>query len=492
MQRRDFLQLSGIVTLGTLTSGCYSQKTHMPQEKKATKEKVQRPTAVKKRVVIVGGGFGGMNTVTSIKQNDPDNKIEVLLIEKNNHYFTCPMSNALLSGSEQFKKDDFLFYYWDLQKKYDIEVLHTEVIDIDRNTKSVETIQESIYYDYLVLAPGIEYDYKTEFTHWDEAKIRRASLEAPGGLISDGGVEHANLLAQLEAFKNEGGEGEIVIIPQRTKLYKNLQESVAYKSLVRCAPASYERACMIADWIKRNNLVGKAKVVILDSASAPQAKAPAFLQTFSDLYKDIIEYVGGFDLIDVDFDTKEILYRDMDDDLEYFVAKRKYSVLNLIPLQRASSLIAMAGLKTNSWGGAFLAKQKLTSVSDSSVYVIGDSAVFEKGFYNDNPKKRGGVPAAAQTAYNLGKEAGYMIAQRVLEGKDLSLGEFSAGCFSMVKVDPRKLGISINKKFSYNRKGDMIISEEVEQVDGKYYHTIAGEGVVDWFKGVTGDTFAKF
>jgi sulfide dehydrogenase [flavocytochrome c] flavoprotein chain len=492
MQRRDFLHLSGLATLGTFASGCGLQKTNEVPEKKDANLKTQRKRAEKKRVVIVGGGFGGMNTATSIKQNDPENRIEVVLIEKNTHYFTCPMSNTLLSGSKQFQKDDFLFYYWDVQKKYDIEVLHAEVIAIDRESQSVETLRENIEYDYLVLAPGIEYDYKTEFSHWDEAKIRRASLEAPGGLISDGGVEHANLLAQLEEFKDAGGEGEIVIIPQRTKIYKNLQESVEYKSLVRCAPASYERACMIGDWIKRNGLEGKAKVVLLDSASAPQAKAPAFLQTFSDLYKDVIEYVGGFDLIDVDFDTKEILFRDMDDDLEYFIAKRKYSVLNLIPLQKASSLIEMAGLKTNSWGGALLAKQKLYSMSDNRVYVIGDSAVFEKGYYKDKPKKRGGVPAAAQTAYNLGKEAGYMIAQRILEGKDLPLGKFAAGCFSMVQVDPSKLGISINKKFSYNKKGEMLISEEVEQVNKKYYHTIAGEGIVDWFGGVTGDTFAKF
>jgi len=492
MKRRDFLHLSAYATLGTLASGCSTQIASLPEEKTSEVAKTQRPKTQKKHVVIVGGGFGGMNTATSIKQNDPHNEIEVLVIEKNPHYFACPMSNTLLSGSTEFQKENFMFYYWDVQKKYDIEVLHAEVVNIDRDNKSVNTTKESFLYDYLVLAPGIVYDYKTEFIHWDDAKIRRAQIEAPGGLISDGGVEHANLLAQLEEFKNAGGEGEIVIIPQRTKLYKNLQESVEYKSLVRCAPASYERACMIGDWIKRNKLVGKAKVFILDSASAPQAKAQAFLQTFKDLYSDVIEFVGGFDLIDVDFDTKEILYRDMDDDLEYFVARKKYSVLNLIPLQKASPLIKMADLKSNKWGGAILEKQKLYSVSDDSVYIIGDSAAFEKGFYKGKPQKRGGVPAAAQTAYNLGKEAGYMIAQRVLNSQDLALGKFSAGCFSMVQVDPRKLGISINKKFSYDKKGGMIISEDVEQVDGKFYHTIAGEGVVDWFNGVTGDTFAKF
>lgn len=491
MQRRDFLQLSGLATLTAVASGC-SVKEQNRSITKSEESVSLRQKSAKKRVVIVGGGFGGMNTATAIKQNDLEDKIEVVVIEKNPHYFACPMSNTLLSGSDQFKKENFIFYYWDLQKKYNIELLHAEVLDIDSIEKKVKTTQENIVYDYLVLAPGIEYDYKKEFPHWNEAKIRRAKVEAPGGLISDGGVEHANLLAQLEEFKKSGGEGEIVIIPQRTKLYKNLQESVKYKSLVRCAPASYERACMIGDWIKNNGLVGKAKVVILDSSSAPQAKASAFLQTFKDLYEGVIEYVGGFDLIDIDFDKKEIQYKDLNDDLDYYVAKRSYAVLNLIPLQKASSLIEKAGLKANHWGGALLAKRKLYSVSDSSIYVIGDSAVLQKGYFAQNPKKKGGVPAAAQTAYNLGKEAGYMISERILKGEDLNLGDFSAGCFSMVQVAPNKLGISITKEFSFDKEGAMVIEEKVSYKDGKYYNAIAGEGIVDWFGGVTGDTFAKF
>ena len=486
MQRRDFLQLSGLATLGAVVNGC-STTASMP----STNKKI-RKTDKKPRVVIVGGGFAGINTATAIKQNDPKDQIEIILIEKNSHYFACPMSNTLLSGSKEFRKENFIFYYFDLQRKYNIELIHTEVLDINREEKVVVCTQEELRYDYLVLAPGIEYDYKKEFPHWDEMKIRRAKVEAPGGLISDGGVEHANLLAQLEEFKQNGGEGEIVIIPQRTNLYQNMQKSIQYKSLVRCAPAPYERACMIADWIKRNNLVGKAKVVILDSALAPQAKASAFMQTFNDLYEGIIEYVSGFNLIDVDFDKKEIYYKELNEDLDYYKEKRSYSILNLIPLQKASGLIKRAALKTNHWGGALLADRKLYSVSDSSIYVVGDSAVFTKGYYAQNPKRKGGVPAAAQTAYNLGKEAGYMISERILKAKDLDLGHFSAGCFSMVQIDPNKLGISINKKFSFDKKGVMVIEEEVSYENGKYYNDIAGEGIVDWFNGVTGDTFAKF
>ena len=249
---------------------------------------------------------------------------------------------------------------------------------------------------------------------------------------------------------------------------------------------------MIGDWIKRNNLVGKATVSILDSSPRPQAKSAAFEQVFKELYDGIINYLGGFDLIDVDFKTKEITYRGINDDADYIKSTRKYDILNLMPLQAASPLIKLAGLKTNIWGGAILKPKKMYSITDDKVFVVGDSAVFKKGHFSDNPKKKGGVPAAAQTAYSLGKETGQILAKRILNNKDIDLIKFSASCFSMVTTLPIKKGISITKDFSYDKKGDMIIEESVPMIDGKYYNTVGGESLPAWFDGVTMDTFAKF
>jgi len=233
MNRRNFLNLSAVSAAAFASRGC-SVKT---VQSKSILDKQLRSAKSKPRVVIVGGGFGGLNTASAIKQNDPQNKIEVIVLEKNPTYFVCPMSNTLLSGDSTFKKDDFIFNYANVQLEYKFDVIHSEVLDIDRAHKSISTTQGILEYDYLVLALGISYDYKVEFPTW-----------------SDSGVEHAILISQLEKFKQNGGKGEIVIILPRTRLIKDLNKSVKHKSLMRCKLAAYERACMIGDWIKRNDL----------------------------------------------------------------------------------------------------------------------------------------------------------------------------------------------------------------------------------------------
>ncbi|MBN2896840.1 MAG: NAD(P)/FAD-dependent oxidoreductase [Campylobacterales bacterium] len=491
MKRRDFLTLGAVGVVASVT-GC-AHKNEKALHVSLSSNCSLQPIKPKKgkRVVVVGGGFGGLNIASTIKANDPANAIEVIVIERNQNYFSCPMSNTLLSGDPYFKREMFLFDYTAAQLTYHYEVLHGEVVDIDRAKKRVFTSKGCLEYDLLVLAPGIEYDYQVEFPHWDEAKIRQAKLLAPGGLASDVGVEHSILLKHLQTFKEGGGVGNIVIIPPRTRIMKSLEQSVAHASLNRCAPAAYERACMIANWIKKEGLVGKAKVTVLDSSPRPQAKPEAFEQTFEALYKDIIEYVGGFDLLDVDFDTKKIAYRTIDDNMDYIREEMHYDVLNLIPIQRASGLIAHAGLQTNSWGGAILAPRKFYSITDDTVYVIGDSADYGKGSFKDNPKKKAGVPAAAQTAYSSAKVAGVMIARRLLEGKDEVVETFSASCFSMVQSSIKRLGVAIYKDFYFNESG-MIIDEEVPKVRGKFYSELAGDGLIGWYEGITADTFAHF
>ncbi len=497
MKRRTFIGFAGATAMATL-SGCATKDKIQKIEETNLKDTHTFNTSLeqmraknKKRVVVIGGGFAGLNTASAIVASDPKKDIEVIVIERNQHYFVCPMSNTLLSGDSKFKKDDFVFDYTNVQREYKFEVIQAEVVDIDRTKQQVYTSAGYLEYDFLVMAPGIEYNYKAEFPNWSDAKIRQARLEAPGGLISDSGVEHARLIQQLSAFKDNGGEGVIAIVPPRPKITKSLEESSAYKSLQRCKPAPYERACMIANWIRKNGLVGKAKVLILDNSARPQAKSAAFESVFKELYSDIIEFIGGFDLMDVDFDKKEITYRSINDDADYIKSTMKYDVLNLIPLQKASSLISMTGLKTNAWGGAVLAKRKFYTVTDNKVYVLGDSAFYGKGVFRNNPKKKAGIPAAAQTSYSSAKIAGEMIAKRLLNNVDEPIKKFSASCFSMVKSDGDRFGIAIYKDFEFTDKG-FIIDENVPKLNGKYYNTIAGEGLLGWFEGITADTFATF
>jgi len=489
MNRRTFLNLAALGGAAAVSGFAAAPEAAAPET--APRAEALRPKS-KQRVVIVGGGFGGLNTAATIKSYDPENALEVIVLERNRTYFACPMSNTLLSGDPRFSREMFLFDYVDAQLEYGYEVIQAEVTGIDRASRRVATSKGALEYDLLVLAPGIEYDYTSEFPHWSPEKVRRARLEAPGGLESDVGVEHAILIRQLEAFKARGGEGVIAIVPPRLNFTPSLEQSLPHKSVQRCKPAPYERACMIGNWIKANGLVGKAKVLVLDNAARPQAKPAAFEQVFDELYKGIVEYRGGFDLMDVDFETKELLFRDIDDNAEYIHARLKYDVLNLIPVQRASGLIAKAGLKTNAWGGAVLAKRRFYSVSDDRVYVVGDSAFHGTGSFSDDPKKKAGVPAAAQTAYSTALEAGRMIAERLLKGVDAPVEKFSASCFSMVRSDKEvQLGIAIEKDFCFDAKG-MTITERIPKEHGRYYTVTAGEGIVGWFSAVTSATFARF
>ena len=109
MKRRDFMGLAGLTAISTL-SGC-SLNSATPENKQenltnktdgfnASLKQMRAKT--KKRVVVIGGGFGGLNTASAIVATDSNKEIEVIVLERNQHYFVCPMSNTLLSGDSKF------------------------------------------------------------------------------------------------------------------------------------------------------------------------------------------------------------------------------------------------------------------------------------------------------------------------------------------------------------------------------------------------------
>jgi len=110
----------------------------------------------KRRVVVVGGGFGGATTARYLKQYAPD--LEVLLIEQNRQYVTCPSSNLVLSGLMQMSA--ITHGYSRLARQQGVRVVHAVVTGIDPVTRYVETAQGKIAYDRLVVAPGIDFAYE--------------------------------------------------------------------------------------------------------------------------------------------------------------------------------------------------------------------------------------------------------------------------------------------------------------------------------------------
>jgi thioredoxin reductase len=485
--RRSFFKFLTASAGATLISNASESK---PSEKL---EQVLKPKNKKQtRVVVIGGGMGGLTVAESIKDNDPDNKIEVIVLERNAHYFTCPMSNTLFGEIKEVEKEKipFMYDYTLAEKNHNIDVIITEVIGADVKKKTVTTTSGMIDYDYVVVAPGIDYNYKKLFPHWDQTQIQRAMKETPAAMYSDSGKEKRNLLNQLHEWKKEGGEGYFVIVPPKG-------------GKVRCKPASYERACMVSEFIQKYNLPGK--VVLLDNSPKPQSKGPKFIEVFIRYHKDTIVFNGmsgaemlhriekaGYtlenfkkkenfikvedtfatcDVKDVDFDKKEIsfIYADNFDD-EGTKRTIKYHVANIIPYHRGNKTAEFFDVKRDSWGGIVCAPAKTYSVSNSSVYTAGDIM----GYHKLNP--------SAQTSVSVGLLTGESIAKRILTNKDeLDFTRAGITCFSMVSADPLK-AIEISKEIMVTKDG----------IAKPAHTTMAfrdGMGLIGWFQAIVETPF---
>jgi thioredoxin reductase len=472
MNRRDFIQTIGLgacaLSLQANTNTNERQNTH---------------------VVIVGGGIGGINTAQSIKANDPDNKIDVTILERNHTYFACPLSNTLFGEIKEVIEDEKISFKYDYKstiKNHNINVIITEVIDADIENKTITTSNGIINYDYVVVATGISDDYQKSFPNWSMSKISRAKKETPSGMISDSGVEKEILLKQMQEWKDNGATSDFIIVPP-------------FGGKVRCKPAPYERACMVSEFIKKHNL--KAKVQILDNSSSPKAKGAKFIDMFIKYHSDTIVFNGmsGTDMLDrikkagfnqnnfkqkdnfkiveeyfasakvndVDFDNKYIetkIYDNFDDDDGRDV-KIKYDIANIMPRHKANITTDLFNVKKDKWGGIICAPERMYSITNNTVYAVGDVVGFHK------------LSPSAQVSASMGLLLGESIANRVLKNIDyLDMTQAGITCFSMVASNPLK-AIEIAKKIKITKNGQ-----------AKPYGTTTsftdGYGLIGWYQAV--------
>lgn len=151
INRRDFNK----ILLGT-TALSFAACTGMPD--------LSLP-ANRKRVVIVGGGFGGATAAKYLKKFSPET--EVFLIEQNKEYHTCPFSNTVIAG---MNKIDYIKHdYKTLQSKYKVIVMHEKVKKVDGATNNV-ILEDgtAIPYTKAIVAPGIDFKYEKGYVEGSE------------------------------------------------------------------------------------------------------------------------------------------------------------------------------------------------------------------------------------------------------------------------------------------------------------------------------------
>ncbi|CAA6815732.1 MAG: Sulfide dehydrogenase [flavocytochrome C] flavoprotein chain precursor (EC [uncultured Sulfurovum sp.] len=311
--RRDFMKFLGLGSLATVVPTVSSAET-IPH------------------VVVVGGGFAGATCAKYLKMWG-GSSIDVTVIEANSTYVSPILSNLVLNG--QKTTSDLSFTYGSYSSKYGINMVHSTVNAVDKTNQTLTLANgNTVNYDKLVLAPGIDFMKTNDY---DISKVPHAWKAG----------EQTNLLkAQIDAMND--GDTFTMTIP-----------AAPY----RCPPGPYERACVVADYLKNTKGHTNSKVVVLDANAKIIVEEETFGAKFSEYG---VEYKPSTTVTNVDDTSKTVTY------IEAGSSKTLAStVLNVIPNQKAASVIFTAGVNSGNW--APINPLSYESVLASGIYVIGDS-----------------------------------------------------------------------------------------------------------------------
>ena len=328
MQRRHLLQ--GLIAGGTLgLAGCAS---------------LGGTSASKAKVLVIGGGYGGTTASKYIRLLS-DYTIDVMMVEPNRQFVSCPVSNLVIGG--QRKMADITNPYNGLSDKHGVRIVHDMVTSVDAVKKTATLAGGTVVqYDKLVMSPGIDF-------MWDQTEGLKAAHEAGQILHAwKAGAETVALRQQLEAMRDGGTYA--ITIPEAP---------------YRCPPGPYERASVIAAYFKKAK--PKSKVLILDGNPDVTSKGPLFKKAWAELYGGMVEYRPQHKAIGVDAKTRTVKFEVQDD--------VKADVLNVLPVMRAGALAVHTGLANANARWCHVNFLNFESTAAKDIYVIGDAIQIAQG-----------------------------------------------------------------------------------------------------------------
>jgi sulfide dehydrogenase [flavocytochrome c] flavoprotein subunit len=284
-----------------------------------------------KRVVVIGGGWGGATAAKHVRLLDPS--IEVILFEPNRTFVSCPFSNLVLSGVRSL--DSLTFDYRGLAR-HGVKVQHETVGAIDPPARRVRIGDGYVEYDRLVVSPGVDFQ-------WEQVEGLR---EAQDRVLHawKAGPQTAELARQIQAMP-DGGVFVLTVPP------------VAY----RCPPGPYERISQVAWYLTKAK--PRSKVIVLDANPNIVSKTALFRAAWR-AYPNI-DYRASSKVVKVDAGARTVT-TELGDTV-------KYDVLNLIPPQRAGAIAVQADLVNADKRWCEVDHVTYESVKHPRVHVIGDA-----------------------------------------------------------------------------------------------------------------------
>ncbi|GIL41628.1 NAD(P)/FAD-dependent oxidoreductase [Roseiterribacter gracilis] len=390
------------------------------------------------KVVVVGGGFAGATAARFLRRENP--KLHVTLVEPNATFIACPFSNEVLVGLRELSAQQFRY---DALKREGIQIVQQAATAIDADTRTVTLSDKTVLsYDRLILAPGIDLDWKA-LPGYDEAAAQRMPHAWKAG-------EQTTLLRrQLEAMQ----DGGTVVIS-------------APPNPFRCPPGPYERASLIAWYLKTKK--PRSKLIVLD-AKDQFSKQRLFTAAWKQLYPDNLEWVSlsqGGKVTSVDPSTNTFTTE---------FGAHKADVGNVIPPQRAGRIAELAGA-TDRTGWCPIDPVTFESRLHKNIHVVGDAAI------------AGAMPKSAFAANAQAKICAAAVA-KLLRGETPAEPRPINTCYSLVAPD---YGISIAGV--YHPVNGLLADVEgaggISPVDAPAQTRKAeADYAAAWFRTITGEVF---
>jgi NADPH-dependent 2,4-dienoyl-CoA reductase/sulfur reductase-like enzyme len=284
------------------------------------------------RVVVIGGGWGGATAAKYTRLFDP--AVEVILIEPNRQFVSCPFSNLVLAG---LRTIDSITIGYDGLRRHGVRIMHETATAIEPAARRIRLGEGYLQYDRLIVSPGIDFQWEqVEGLAQNQDKVLHAWKAGP---------QTVELARQLAAMP-DGGVFVLSIPP------------AAY----RCPPGPYERTSMVAWYLKTRK--PRAKLIVLDANQNIISKTALFRAAWQ-AYPNI-DYRPASRVVAVDPGSREVRTE---------FDRVRYDVLNLIPPQRAGSIAVQADLVGGDKRWCEVDHVTYESVKQPGVHVIGDATI---------------------------------------------------------------------------------------------------------------------
>jgi sulfide dehydrogenase [flavocytochrome c] flavoprotein subunit len=418
MRRRTFVRLSALTAGAGMMHRAYA---------------VQSRVRFKAKVVVVGGGFAGASCALSLRRLNP--AIEVTLVDPDDRYVTCPMSNSVLVGLRDLKS---ISVSRRGLERAGVRYVRDRVSAIDAQLRRARLSSGAVLaYDRLVMAPGIRFLWgKPQGYSQAAAQVMPHAWQA--------GAQTEILAAQLRAMP----DGGVVAISVPA-------------GLMRCPPGPFERASLIAGYLKENK--PRSKVLIFDSNNR-FPKQDAFTDAWQSLYPGMIEWIPVVEdgaVVRV-APAKKVLYTTH--------GAHRVDVANIIPPQAPGLLAAQTGLASDH-GWCPIKPETFESRLIPNIHVTGDACIADP------------MPKAASAANAQAKQCALAIVE-ALEGREPPAPMFESVCYSMLA---HGIALSIHGRF---RLADGVIQQIPGPPDpGSVRSEEEAQNADDWYKRIVVDSF---